>query len=249
VQGPTTTSSNDLAAPLLGFRSPSEYGRAPSRRIDPHECGTSAAPPMRFAAPTASPRTEQRLQMTRVCLARVGLRLQVFSTSWRLPPPRTCWPCFVPDPLMGFTLQSLAPLAQPYAVSSAAPLLALGLPAETHGRNGDGREPKRAPDPQRPCVGNRGASPVFRVLLHARVRHQNGGGLDRRRRVALLGFLPSRVFSPAGMGAVLHHASPHVVLRAGANDRNGSTPGCCFRRDRLASLEAADPPGVSRLVT
>jgi hypothetical protein len=29
------------------------------------------------------------------------LRLQVFSTSWRLDPPRACRPCFVPDPLMG----------------------------------------------------------------------------------------------------------------------------------------------------
>jgi hypothetical protein len=29
------------------------------------------------------------------------LRPQVFSTSRRLLPPRTCWPCFVPDPLLG----------------------------------------------------------------------------------------------------------------------------------------------------
>jgi hypothetical protein len=29
------------------------------------------------------------------------LRLQVFSTSWRFDPPRACWPCFMPDPLMG----------------------------------------------------------------------------------------------------------------------------------------------------
>ena len=30
------------------------------------------------------------------------LRLQVFSTSWRLDPPRACWPYLMPDPLMGF---------------------------------------------------------------------------------------------------------------------------------------------------
>jgi hypothetical protein len=30
------------------------------------------------------------------------LRPQVFSTSRRLDPPRACWPCFMPDPLMGF---------------------------------------------------------------------------------------------------------------------------------------------------
>jgi hypothetical protein len=28
-------------------------------------------------------------------------RLQVFSTSWRLDPPRACRPCFMPDPLLG----------------------------------------------------------------------------------------------------------------------------------------------------
>jgi hypothetical protein len=101
---------------------------------------------MRFVAPTASPRTGQRLEMARVCLARAGLRLQVFPTSWRFDPPRTCWPCFMPDPLMGFTLQSFVPLAQPCAVSSAAPLLTLGLRTVTRGRNGNGPEPKRVPD-------------------------------------------------------------------------------------------------------
>jgi hypothetical protein len=30
------------------------------------------------------------------------LRPQVFSTSRRFDPPRACWPCFMPDPLMGF---------------------------------------------------------------------------------------------------------------------------------------------------
>jgi hypothetical protein len=29
------------------------------------------------------------------------LRLQVFSTSWRLHPPRAWWPCFMPHPLLG----------------------------------------------------------------------------------------------------------------------------------------------------
>jgi hypothetical protein len=32
----------------------------------------------------------------------------------------------MPDPFMGFTLQSVAPSAQPYAVSDAAPLMTLG---------------------------------------------------------------------------------------------------------------------------
>jgi hypothetical protein len=32
----------------------------------------------------------------------------------------------MPDPLMGFTLQSFAPLVQPYAVSGAVALMSLG---------------------------------------------------------------------------------------------------------------------------
>jgi hypothetical protein len=36
------------------------------------------------------------------------LRLQVFSTSWRFVPPRVCWPCFMPDPLLGFSSSRLS---------------------------------------------------------------------------------------------------------------------------------------------
>jgi len=55
-------------------------------------------------------------------------RLQVFSTSRRLLPPRDCWPCFMPDPLMGFALQSVAPPAQPCAVPDAATLMTFATP-------------------------------------------------------------------------------------------------------------------------
>jgi hypothetical protein len=35
------------------------------------------------------------------------LRLQVFTTSWRLHPPRACRPCFMPDPLLGSPSRAL----------------------------------------------------------------------------------------------------------------------------------------------
>jgi len=35
------------------------------------------------------------------------LRLQVFSTSWRLLPPFAYWSYFIPDPLMGFSPSEL----------------------------------------------------------------------------------------------------------------------------------------------
>jgi hypothetical protein len=57
-----------------------------------------------------------------------GLRLQVFSTSWRLTPLRACRPYFVPDPLMGFPFRALllpcsrspSPAPLPSCRSSAA---------------------------------------------------------------------------------------------------------------------------------
>jgi len=88
----------------------------------------SAAPPLRS-------RPLQRLPARSSGMNLVGpaspnrLRLQVFTTSWRVHPPRACRPCFMPDPLLGSTLQSLFPPAQPYAVSSAVPLLAFEPPS------------------------------------------------------------------------------------------------------------------------
>jgi len=55
------------------------------------------------------------------------LHLQVFTTSWRFILPRVYWPCFVPDPLVGFPLQSFAPFAQSHIVSDTAPLLPLDI--------------------------------------------------------------------------------------------------------------------------
>jgi hypothetical protein len=79
-------------------------------------------------SPSASPHSQQRLKLARSANP-TALRLQVFSTSWRLYPPRACRPCFMPDPLLGSTLQSFFPPAQPYAVSSASPLLAFEPPS------------------------------------------------------------------------------------------------------------------------
>jgi hypothetical protein len=56
------------------------------------------------------------------------LRPQVFTTSRRFHPPRACRPCFMPDPLLGLHPPELFPLAQPYVVSDAVPLLSLGDP-------------------------------------------------------------------------------------------------------------------------
>jgi hypothetical protein len=50
------------------------------------------------------------------------LRPQGFSPSRRLSPLTTCWACFIPVPLMGFSLRGFHPPNTPYALESAAPL-------------------------------------------------------------------------------------------------------------------------------
>jgi len=79
----------------------------------------------------------------------------------------------MPDPLMGFALQSFAPPAQPYAVSGALALLSSGRspdPPEDH--RARRRRRSAAPGPDDPHDGLAiEAPPAFRALLHTRVRH------------------------------------------------------------------------------
>jgi hypothetical protein len=83
-------SASKLQRPLLP--------RSRARR-NAHDHELTAAPPMRFAPLQRLP-TQGSGMMTG--FASPGrLRLQVFSTSWRLDPPRACRPCFMPDPLLG----------------------------------------------------------------------------------------------------------------------------------------------------
>ena len=107
-----------------------------------------------------------------------------------------------------------------------------------------------APTPHDSAMCGLPGSPRLQGLAPRESPPPNGGGLDRRWHVALLGLSPYRVFSLAGMSAAFGRASPHVVLSS--RTRTASTvplQGLVSRRGRLVSLETADPPGVSRLVT
>jgi hypothetical protein len=79
----------------------------------------------------------------------------------------------MPDPLMGFALQSFSPHAQVNAVSDAITLLSFKrLLAPTRPLT-----PSASAQHDRPYGKVRKAAPAFRALLHARVRHITPSGL------------------------------------------------------------------------
>jgi len=98
---------------------------------------------------------------------------------------------------MGFPLQSIAPLVQPYTVSGADALIAFSSPDQLHdptertvAASEDVRQTQRKDHSVKPTK----RSPLSR-LCSTRESVAAAGGLDRREPVALLGFRPSRVFS------------------------------------------------------
>jgi len=96
--------------PLLGFSLlfrgcpnteplPLDPGFAKTRRLVQTK-RQLAAPPLRFLPLQRLPCPKQRHKLAGFA-SPDRLRLQVFSTSWRLSPLRACRPYFVPDPLLG----------------------------------------------------------------------------------------------------------------------------------------------------
>ena len=127
--------------------------------------------------------------------------------------PLAYWSYFIPDPLMGFSLQSFTPSAQPKTVSDPRSPLVVSLPRFpvrfgptvlfSHPRMFQQYRRKR-PGPS--------ANPAFRVLLHAKVCH-----LSRRFRPiqahSSLGASPPSGLSPSLRRRDLHHVSPHAVTK------------------------------------
>ena len=144
------------------------------------------------------------------------LRLQVFSTSWRLFPPRACWPYFVPDPLLGFALQSFSPPTQPCAVSDAVTLMMLEVSKTVPRSSFPSRIPKQRARSTRSHMGKPPGAPHLQGISPRESPPHRTDGLGRSGHVALLGFIPSRVLSLSGTAAAFTTASPHEVTRSGA---------------------------------
>jgi hypothetical protein len=159
------------------LQSPPSSERPPAPH-SPFGHAEHATPPMRFFAPTASPRTEQRLlnwpglPHPTACASRFSQPLDALVR----PVPAGLVSCQIRS--WGCALQSLAPPSQPYAVSGAVALLPFRRSrrsAPLHHARGRNRTHRGAygTDPE--------SAPAFRALLHSGVRHHTAGGLDRRR--------------------------------------------------------------------
>jgi hypothetical protein len=96
--------------PLVGFGASSEVAQGPSRCIE-HSVSQEARDAQMNRAPTCSASLEVSIPSALSLLRAAAFlvehtlldrqRLQVFTTSWRLHPPRACRLCFMPDPLLG----------------------------------------------------------------------------------------------------------------------------------------------------
>jgi hypothetical protein len=132
----------------------------------------------------------------------------------------------MPDPLLGFSLQSFVPPVQPYAVSGAVALLSLDHPSllsETPGTVASAEAPRQllgAPYGEGFLM-----TPAFRALLHTRVRHCTAGGLGRRRARGSPGLSPLQGVLPHRNAATFTAAPLMRLLQPG----DESTFGALFR--------------------
>jgi hypothetical protein len=177
---------------------------------------------MRSLSPTASPRPGQRHEIEWACLT-------------RSPAPSG----FL-DLLTLSSAPSLVALFHATSAHGVVPFRALLLscsrtpsPAPLPSCRSD--EPASRPTrvqprpPKRPRkeTGKRngpGSAPAFRGLLHTRVRHIRAGCYTGTERVALLGFVPSRVFLPHWSGPAFT-APPLTGFEPARRERpTGSAP-------------------------
>jgi hypothetical protein len=180
--------------PLMGLRSPSESNKLRAATVAPtaNGCGHAGSSrevsfPYSVSPPGAAASLIGFASPDR-------LHLQVFSTSWRLHPPRACWPCFMPDPLMGFCPSELC------SSRAAVRRLRRRYPLDVS-RPGCCQPLRRVRSPKRPRPpsGKTTAPPRLQGLAPHESPPLDAGCLGRRGARGSPGLLPSRVFPLVGM--------------------------------------------------
>jgi hypothetical protein len=170
---------------------------------------------MGFCAPTAYPHAGQRPVLVGIASTRPPTP-SGFLNLLALHRPRASRPCFMPAPLLGFALQSFAPPVQPFAVSSAAPLLTFHRLAATPQTTR-----QQMPKPEGP--GQRQA-----VVRPAKPTPPSGSCSARESATRRRWFRPATARcspGPSPLQGLLprvdehdsHRASPHAVCDPGAS--------------------------------
>jgi hypothetical protein len=141
----------------------------------------------------------------------------------------------MPDPLMGFALQSFTPPVQPFAVSGAVALLMLErLPF--HPRPGSlSREPKFRAKTTAPHVGGPSERPSPSGLCSTRESATSRRRVRPARARGSPGIPPLQGVPPRRAGNGLHRASPHEIPAWATNRPPGPSTGFCYPT-RLACL-------------
>jgi hypothetical protein len=238
--------------PLMSFRSPSENSQASSGRnlaarlLARTNCGSSLGVP----SPTAYPHAEQRRSEGRVCLARP-------ACASRFSQPLDAFIRPTSAGLVSCQIRSWGSPSRALLLShSLARRLRRSCPLAVRTRS---RTPPRASSVASaetprlelaPIAGRPRSAPRLQGFAPRESPPLQTGCLDRRERVALLGFLPSRVLPLGGM-ATAFTAPPLMRLRRRVAEADLWRPlqGVASARGWLVSLETADPPGVCRLLT
>jgi hypothetical protein len=219
----------------MDLSSPSESSKpraAAAPRFPPKGVVGAVAPPMRSFSPSASPRTGQRpgwpgLPHPTACASRFSQPPGAFIR----PEPGGLVSCHIRS--WGCTLQSIAPPAQPYAVSGADTLL-------TFQRTRRPNHPLRKRPPKRPrtkrAYGTAPGAPPPSGSCSTRESATRGRRLDRRRARSSPGLSALQGSLPHWNGATFA-APPHMgFARPDANGRLGCPPGSPVQRDWLVSL-------------
>jgi hypothetical protein len=158
--------------PLSGFSSPSECHQcAPANPPKPNRSWVCwVLLPSEVSSPSAFCRPPGATYPGEIPTHPVKLRSQGFSPSQRFAPLVVCRACFIPVPLLGFTLRGFAPLLVSYVFPNAAPLLEL-------------------------VRASRNALPSFRVWFTRRIPPRDSVFSRIAPADAPLGFFPSGVSS------------------------------------------------------
>jgi hypothetical protein len=116
--------------PLSGFGSSTEFHPHTTANVESTEADRHACPFRGLVPYSVFPAEQSHLPPAIPNPPVTMLRPQGFSPSRRFAPRSTCRACFIPVPLLGFSLRGLHPTTAPYVLSNAGTLMRFSTQSE-----------------------------------------------------------------------------------------------------------------------